>query len=142
MRIVIDSNRVIAALIQDSTTREILLDKNFEFFAPEYIKSEIEKYRKEIIGKADISKEEFEILLSLIFESITIIPQSEYQNLLSELRDITKDFKDIAYFAVCLLVKADGIWTHDTHFKGQKKVKVFTNIDMLGFSRSKVSDSD
>lgn len=142
MKIVVDSNRVIAALIQDSTTREILLDRNFEFFAPEYIKTEIEKYRKDIMEKADISEEEFEILLSLIFESITIIPQSEYQNFLSELRDITKDSKDVAYFAVCLFIKADGIWTHDLHFKEQKKVKVFTNIDMLRFNRSTASDSD
>jgi len=33
MKIVIDSNRVIAALIKESTTREILFDKNFEFIA-------------------------------------------------------------------------------------------------------------
>ena len=49
MKIIIDCNRVIGALIKESTTREILFDRNFEFFAPEYIKSEIEKYRKEII---------------------------------------------------------------------------------------------
>ncbi len=140
MKIVIDSNRVIAALIQNSTTREILFDKTFEFFAPEYIKDEIEKYRKEIIGKACISEEEFEVLLSLIFEHITIIPKTEYQNLVNGLRDITKDTKDIAYFAVCIFVKADGIWTHDLHFREQKRFKIFMNIDMLKFIRNTNSD--
>ena len=39
MKIIIDSNRVIAALMKNSTTREILFNKNFEFFAPEYVKN-------------------------------------------------------------------------------------------------------
>ena len=140
MKIVIDSNRVIAALIQDSTTRQILFDKNFEFFAPEYIKGEIDKYRKDIIEKANIKEEEFEVLLSLIFEHITIISKNEYQDILNDLGNIIKDTKDIAYFAVCIFVKADGIWTHDLHFKEQKRFKIFMNIDMLWFSRNTNSD--
>lgn len=142
MKIIIDSNRVIAALIKDSTTREILLDKNFEFFAPEYIKSEIEKYRNEIIGKADIGEEEFEILLSLIFESITIVPQSEYRKFIDTLKKEIQDPKDVAYLAVCLSIKADGIWTHDSHFKEQKKYKIYTNIDMLRYNCKSEPDSD
>ncbi len=43
MKVIIDSNRVIAALIKGSTTRGILFDKNFEFFAPEHIENEIHK---------------------------------------------------------------------------------------------------
>jgi len=78
MKIVIDSNRVIAALIKDSTTREILFDRNFEFFAPENIQNEIIRYKEEIIDKAGIGQEEFEILFSLIFEYIDIVPQAEY----------------------------------------------------------------
>ena len=141
MKIVIDSNRVIAALIKDSTTREILLDKNFQFFAPEYIKNEIEKYRSEIINKANINEEEFDILVSLIFESITIIPQNEYQKFFDILKEEIRDPKDIAYLAVCPYINADGIWTHDPHFKEQKKCKIYTNIDMLKISHNTVFDS-
>ena len=50
MKIVIDSNRVIASLIKEGTTREILFDKKFEFFAPEFIKSEIDKYKEDYLG--------------------------------------------------------------------------------------------
>ncbi len=134
MKIVMDSNRVIAALIKDSTTREILFNRIFEFFAPEHIKSEIEKYKDEIIQKANINNEEFNILLSLIFECINVVPQSEYNYFIDKLKIEIQDQKDVAYLAVCLLKKADGIWTHDPHFKEQKKCKICTNIDMIKIS--------
>lgn len=133
MKIVVDSNRAIAALIKDSTTREILYNKEFEFFAPEYIKSDIGRYKNEIIQKAEITNDEFEVLLPLIFEHIIIISKNEYQEFIGELQNEISDPDDVAYLAVCLFIHAEGIWTHDPHFNEQKKVRVFTNIDMLSF---------
>lgn len=134
MKIIIDSNRAIAALIKDSTTRKILLDSFFEFFAPEHIQNEIKKYREDIIQKTDITQEELEILLSLIFEYITIVPQTEYNQLVEELKTEIKDPDDVPYLAVYLLINAEGLWTHDPHFQVEKKFKIFTNIDMLRLS--------
>ncbi len=82
MKIVIDANRIIAAIIKDSTTRKILFDRDLEFIAPEYMISEIYKYRAEIQKKAKLTEQEFEVVLALIFENITIVPKSEYENLL------------------------------------------------------------
>jgi len=131
MKIIVDSNRVIAALIKDSTTRQILFNKKFEFFAPSYIFSEIKKYKDYIVKKTDISNEEFDMLLSLIFENMNIIQATEYNSLLNELKNEVNDSKDIPYLATAIFTKAKGIWTHDMHFKGQNKIKIFTNIDML-----------
>ncbi|SRR3989344_6858371 len=142
MKIVVDSNRVIAALIKDGTTREILFNRNFKFFAPEYIRDEIEKYKNEIIQRADINNKEFEILISLIFEYITIVPKSEYNSFIDKLKNEISDINDLAYFAACLSIKADGIWTHDLHFKEQEKYKIYTNIDMIRMSGKKKESSD
>lgn len=131
MRVVIDSNRIIAALIKDSTTRKILFDDYFDFIAPEFVKSEIEKYRDEIISKSHLTKDKFDILLSFVFEHIKIVPKIEYKILVKELEKEIFDFKDISYLAVSVAKSAEGIWSHDPHFKEQNKVKVFTNIDML-----------
>ena len=106
MKIVVDANRVIAALIKESTTREILFDKNIEFYAPEHIKNELEKYRNEIINRIEITEEEFEILLSLVFEHITIIPKYDYSDKMTLVKAETNDIKDIPYFAVCLAIEA------------------------------------
>lgn len=130
MRIIIDSNRVIAALIKDSTTRKIIFDGFFEFFAPEHIQNEIIEHEEEIIEKIGINLDEFEILLSMIFEHIIIIPQDEYNHFIDNLKTEIKDLEDIPYLAAYKAVNAEGLWTHDLHFKEQKKVKIMTNIDM------------
>jgi len=135
MRIIIDSNRVIASLIKNSTTREILFDNHVQFFAPSYIKTEIYKYKDSIIKKTKLSNSDFDILLELLFENVTIIPNIKYQQHLSELNKEIKDKKDLPYLAAALLINAEGIWTHDPHFKSQKKCKVMTNIDMLEIIR-------
>jgi|SRR3989344_1774026 len=131
MKIVIDSNRVIAALLKDSTTRTILFNKKFEFIAPSYIFSEISKYRNYIIKKVGINNEDFEILLKLIFENIKIIPEAEYAKFAEELSKEIMDVKDIPYLALATFTNAEGIWTHDLHFKQQDKVKVFSNMDLF-----------
>ena len=134
MKIVVDSNRIIAAMIKDSTTREIILDSFFDFITPEYILIEINKYKNNIIEIAKITKEEFEILLVLMFESVTIIPANEYESFINVFKKEINDHKDLPYMAVCLSNKADGIWSHDTDFLQQKKIKIFTNIDLLKLS--------
>lgn len=134
MRIVIDANRAIAALLKDSTTRQILFCWNFEFVAPEHILTEIRNHEYRILKGADITKDEFEILLALIFEHIMIIPESEYKEFMELIKDEISDAKDLQYFAACLASNAHGIWTHDPDFLEQDKVKILTNIDMLRLS--------
>lgn len=131
MKVIIDSNRLIAALIRDNTTRKIILDTHFEFFAPATIKEDIQKYQQEIIQKSELTQKEFDMLLTLFLENIIIIPQEEYFTLLDEVKKDISDVKDTPYLAVCFLIKAEGIWTHDPHFTEQKNFRIFTNIDML-----------
>ncbi len=134
MKIVIDSNRVLAAMIRGGTTREILFDRFFDFLAPDFIVVEVQKHEGRIINAAGLTKEEFKTLLALIFEHITIIPESEYAYLFNSINEEIPDEKDVSYFAVSLASNAAGIWTHDLDFNKQNKVKVFTNIDMLRIS--------
>ncbi len=138
MLIVVDCNRVIAALIKDGTTRRLLWRSEFELVAPDFILEEIEKHKEEITQKATISLSEFEIVLALFFERITIVPKEDYTSFLEGLSAEMIDPKDIPYLACALATKANGIWTHDPHFLEQKKVKIFTNIDLLRLSEKRV----
>jgi predicted nucleic acid-binding protein len=36
-----------------------------------------------------------------------------------------KDINDAPFIALCLVIKADGIWSDDTHFQTQKQFTVF-----------------
>src|SRR3989338_3302397 len=118
MKIVIDSNREIAALIKDSTTRNLLF--NYKFY---------------ILKKAHITEAYFDILIKILFENIFIIPESEYGKLIKTTKGEVYDIKDIPYISVAIIKKAKGIWTHDSHFKEQNKIKVFTNIGLLDILR-------
>ena len=72
--------------------------------------------------------------MSLIFEHVEIVPQSEYETYLHTTADQISDIKDIPYLALASATRAEGIWSHDPHFLGQQKIKVLTNIDMLRIS--------
>jgi len=136
MRIIIDSNKIIAALIKDHTIRDIIFDEKFEFFAPSFIKSEITKYKKDITEKANLNEAELSILIEIIFSKICIIPYDKYSIFLPYFLDAIIDEKDIPYLAACKSCSTEGIWTHDPHFKKQKNIKIFTNIDMINISNS------
>ena len=49
MRLVVDTNRIIAALVRGFTARKILLSGNFELITIGLAKEEIEEHRAEIL---------------------------------------------------------------------------------------------
>ena len=140
MRILADTNRIIAALVKAGTTRNILFDENFEFVTPDYTITEIQQHEDELLKKTKLTKEEFEVLLALIFEHVTIIPLLEYEDFIDECKNDISDPDDIPHLAACLASNAYGIWAHDRHFLEQRKAKVLTNIDMLRLSGKAKSD--
>lgn len=136
MKIVIDANRLIAALVKEGTTREILLDAEFQFISPDYLLSEIDKYREELLKKTNLASEEFETLLEMLFEYIEIIPRGEYDSFIEKNKGQLQDEGDLPYLATCVAIEAEGIWTHDSHLLQQSIVKTFTNIHLLLISRN------
>ncbi len=139
MKIVVDTNRIIAALVRDSTTRAILFDDNFKFVTPDFTVTEIIEHANELKPKTKLSDEDFEVLLNLLFEYVEIIPEPNYKGFIEDCKKDMSDSDDVPILACAIAVKAGGIWAHDPHFKEQKKVKVFTNIDMLELSRKSKS---
>lgn len=56
MRLVLDVNVLISALIRDSTTRNIIINSEFDFYFPEPSLNKIRKYQAYIIGKSGLSE--------------------------------------------------------------------------------------
>ena len=84
---------------------------------------EIEKYKEEIIRKANIGEEEFQNLLLLIFKKIKISTKEEHENYIEGSKKLIDDMKDIPFMAVALSLNVDGIWSDDPHFDKQDKIK-------------------
>jgi predicted nucleic acid-binding protein len=133
MRIVIDTNRVIAALLKSSVSREIILSDKFDFFSPDIILSEIRKHRKYLIDKSNLDPEGFEVILFTLLERISLVPfedfKHEFLNAVCIMNDI--DVTDSAFIAAALGLKAEGIWTEDKDFSKQNVVKVFSTQALI-----------
>ena len=76
MRVIVDSNRIISALIKEGVSRKILSSKNIEFFTVDYVMNEISKYKTAILEKSGMSAVEVGTLFSLIMENINIIAEN------------------------------------------------------------------
>lgn len=137
MIIVVDSNRIVAALLKDSTTRKILFNNKINFVAPEFVRTELNKYKLDFIKKLNITSDEYDMLISIIFENIEIIPKQEYYNQIDKLKSEISDKKDIPYLACAIATNSDGIWSHDPHLKEQNKIKILTNIDLLNYLKKR-----
>lgn len=133
MKLVIDTNRIIAALIKDSANRKILFSDIFSFFTPQESLNEIRKYKDYIIRKAKISELDFNKLFDQIVLRVNIVDLEKIKPELEEAERMMKgvDIKDKWFLAVGMALHLDRIWTEDKHFSHQKTLKPFTTKMML-----------
>jgi predicted nucleic acid-binding protein len=137
MKIIVDTSRIIAALVKDSFSRTILLSAEFEFLTINLTKSEIEEHMQEILEKARITKEEFDDILSLIMQHVNIISDLAIESKLGEAREIMQniDPDDVMFIAAALAIENEGIWSDDRHFERQKRVRIFKTADLFAIVR-------
>jgi predicted nucleic acid-binding protein len=133
MKLIIDTNILISSLLKDSKTREILLNESFDFYLPEIVLSEINKYLPYISQKSKLGEDEIKRLLNTLLENIYLVPVFEYEEELNAGKEIMKDIdeKDTQFMALALSIENDGIWTNDKHFDRQNKIQVYKTIDIL-----------
>lgn len=126
--LVIDTNKIIAALIKDSLTRKIILHNRF--ITPDFTLKEIKKYTDLILKKSGLNVEEFNLVLNILFETIEIIPIKHYEEYLSKASLEIDDIKDVPFVALAM-AKNTGIWTDDAHFNKVNLVKIYKTEDII-----------
>ncbi len=139
MKLIIDTNVLISSLLKDSTTRELLLNESFEFYLPEIVLREVNKYLQYIIQKSKLSEESIKNLLNIILENLHLVPIDEYEGKMDEGMEIIGkiDEKDTQFIALALAIKNDGIWSNDKHFDKQEKIQVYKTIDIIDLLEKK-----
>jgi len=121
MKFIIDANIIISALIkQKNNTAKIIINNKFLLITPDFLLLEINKYKKEICKKSGLSLEEIEILITILFKHIEIIPLKNYQKYLKQAKEICPDENDVCYFALALRTNTH-IWSNDKALKNQNK---------------------
>ena len=132
MRIIVDTNRIISALIKEGLTRDVITSEKIEFYSLDYVTEEVRKYIEYIISKSTLNKKEIELLFMLLMEKINIVPDEKINTYMKEAINIMKDIdeRDAPIVACALAVSNEGIWTEDKHFKQQNKVRVWTTEEL------------
>ena len=133
MRVIVDSNIIISALIRDKKTREIITSPLTEFYTIDFTITEIRKHKELILEKSGLIEEEFEVMLALIMENVLVVGRNEIKSKLKEAINLMKeiDIKDAPILACALAIPNDGLWTQDKHFQKQNKVKIILTETLL-----------
>lgn len=131
MKLVVDANILFAALIKKSSTAKLLISDKLQLFAPEFLFTEFTKYEELILKKTHRSHEEFNQLLEILKEQITIVPKKKITPFIDKVEKISPDPKDTVYLALAFALKSN-IWSNDKRLKqGQEKITVFSTEELI-----------
>jgi predicted nucleic acid-binding protein len=132
MKLVVDANVVISALIADSKTRELIVTLEPELLTPEVVHVEIGNYESLIVEKSGMELERVRQFIDLLFQYIETVPASEFYPYIEEADEAIGDTDpdDVLYVA-CALARDAGVWSDDSDFEGQNLVPVFNTHGVI-----------
>jgi len=141
MRLVVDTNRIVAALVKDSSSRKILLSDKFDFLTIEITRQEIDEHRQELLDKTRLTNEQLTLTLSFLFSRIFVVSDLVVESKMDEAKKIMDalDPDDTPFIALALAVENDGIWSDDRHFKQQNTIRIWETKDLLTLIRRDLS---
>lgn len=131
MRLVLDNNVLFSIMNPTSVAAYLFSLLRADFFAPEFIKSELNKYNEDCLSKSKLSEHEFEIRQQEVEESVKFFKSSEYESeLIKAVESLPNDPKDTPYLALALTINA-AIWSNDPHLRQQSLVKVYSTKELV-----------
>ncbi|MBC9986087.1 DNA-binding protein [Haloferax sp. AS1] len=132
MKLVVDANVVISALIANSKTRELIVTLEPELLTPEVVHDEIGNYEALIVEKSGMDTDRVQQFIDLLFQYIETVPASEFSPYIKEAKESIGDTgpDDVLYVA-CALARDAGVWSDDSDFDEQDLVPVFTTSEVI-----------
>ncbi len=139
MKLAVDSNIVFAGLLREGTTRRLLIHPPAELLAPEWMLTEIRKYRQEIADRAEMTVQDVELLLGLLTASVEVSPSEQYESSMEAAgrRIGPKDPGDVPFLALAIAANCDGIWTQNVHHFEGAGVDIWTTERLVAWVRSR-----
>ena len=132
MKLAVDANVVISALISDSKTRELIVTLEPSLVTPAVVYDEVEKYEDLIVEKSGMDVDRVRQFLELLFEHIETVPASDfYQHIEQADSAIGETDPDDVLYVACALGYDASIWSDDSDFDEQDFVPVFTTSEVI-----------
>jgi predicted nucleic acid-binding protein len=134
MKLIVNTNRIIAALIKDSVSRKLIFNSSLELLLIPSSETEIKKWLPMVLEKARITEEEFFMIYTKLKEKMTLLPDELVQLYMTEAKKIMDavDSADTPFIAAALATESD-IWSDDQHFEKQNTIKIWKTKDLIQF---------
>lgn len=132
MKLVIDANVVISALIADSKTRELIVTLEPDLLTPAFVYDEIENYEDLIVEKSGMELGRVTQFIDLLFQYIDVVPASEFYPTIEKADEAIGDTDpdDVLYLACAIACNAT-IWSDDSDFDEQDLVETYSTSEVI-----------
>lgn len=132
MKLVVDANILISALIADSKTRELIVTLEPGLLTPQTIHDGIDSYDDLIVEKSGMNITRVRQFVDLLFSQIKVVPASDFYPHIEDAEEAIgeTDPDDVLYLA-CTLAHDAGIWSDDSDFREQNLVPVFSTKEVI-----------
>jgi predicted nucleic acid-binding protein len=132
MKLVIDANVVISALIADSKTRELIVTLEPDLLTPAFVHDEIANYEELIAEKSGMKPQRVQQFIDLLFQYIEVVPADEFYPYIEEAdAAIGETDPDDVLYVACALANNASIWSDDSDFNEQDVVKTYSTSDVI-----------
>ena len=132
MKLVVDANVVISALIADSKTRELIVTLEPDLLTPEFVHDEIENYEELIVEKSGMTSGRVAQFIDVLFQYIEAVPASEFYPYIEQADAAIGDTDpDDGLYVACALATDADIWSDDSDFEEQGVVEAYTTGDVI-----------
>jgi len=132
MKLVIDANVVISALIADSKTRELIVTLEPDLLTPAFVHNEIENYEDLIVEKSGMKPARVAQFIDLLFQYIEVVPADDFHPAIDRADEAigNTDPDDVLYLA-CAIACDAAIWSDDSDFDEQDLVETYSTIEVI-----------
>ena len=132
MRLVVDANVVLLALIADSKSRELIVMLEPTLLTPAVVHEEVAAHEDLVVEKSGMDADRVEQFLELLFDHIETVPVSTFSQHIEQAEAAIgeTDPDDVLYLA-CALGRDAGVWSDDSDFEVQDLVPVFTTDEVV-----------
>lgn len=128
MKLIADTNVVIAGFGKHSFTQKLMLHPALELISPDFLLEELEEHKEEIIERTKLTLDQYYSVRDILLSNIKIIPFHEYrihyEQAMKIMREIDPD--DTPFIALGLSFAIDGIWSNDKSLQKQKSIRIWT----------------
>ncbi|MFT4922630.1 MAG: putative nucleic acid-binding protein [Haloarculaceae archaeon] len=132
MKLVIDANVVISALIADSKTRALIVTLEPKLLTPAFVYEEIENYEELIVEKSGMESDRVTQFIDLLFRYIEVVPAGEFYPAIDRADEAIGDTDpdDVLYLA-CAIANDAAIWSDDSDFDEQDVVETYSTSGVI-----------